>query len=53
LAATGSLWLESVVQRNFLAVLARMPLSCINLATVLTQQSLPRATSSAWTRGLP
>ena len=53
LSATGRSWLESVVPRNFRAVLAAMLFSCINLATVLTQQSWPRATSSAWMRGLP
>src|SRR3954454_10428130 len=41
-SATGRLWLESVVALNFLAVLALMSCSCINLATVLTQQSISR-----------
>jgi hypothetical protein len=53
LSATGRSWPESVVWRNFRAVLAAMPLPRINLATVLTQQLWPRATSSAWMRGLP
>ena len=52
-SATGRSCLESVVQRNFLAVLAAMPLSRINLATVFTQQGRLRATNSAWMRGLP
>ena len=43
LSATGRSWLESVVQRNFRAVLAAMPCSRISLATVLTQQPWPRA----------
>src|SRR5262245_27086901 len=49
-SATGRSWLESVVQRNFRAVLAAMPLCCITRATVFTQHPWPRATSSAWTR---
>src|SRR5881227_2860040 len=53
LSATGRSWLESVVQRNFRAVLAAMPFSCITRATVFTQQSCPRATSSAWTQADP
>jgi hypothetical protein len=53
LSATGRSWSESVVQRYFRAALAAIPPSRINLATVLTQQSWPRATSSACIRGLP
>src|SRR5438874_797861 len=52
-SATGRSWLESVVWRNLRAVLAAISLSRISLATMLTQQACPRATSSAWMRGLP
>ena len=34
LSATGSWWLESVVQRYLLTVRARIPAFCISLATV-------------------
>ncbi len=53
LSATGRSWLESVVQRNFRAILAAMPFCCIRRPTVFTQQSCPRAASSACPRGLP
>ena len=52
-SATGSEWFESVVRRNFRLVLAEIPASRMTLATVFTQQSCPRATNSAWMRGLP
>jgi hypothetical protein len=42
-----------VVQRNFLAAFAAMPAYRICPATVSTQQPWPRATNSAWMRGLP
>jgi hypothetical protein len=51
--ATGRSWWESVVHRDFRPVLAAIPWDLISFATVSTRHRCPRATSSAWTRGLP
>ena len=51
--ATGSAWFESVVWRNFRFVFAAIPASRMTRATVFTQHPCPRATNSAWIRGLP
>ncbi len=52
-SATRRPWLESVVQRDFRLVLAAIPSRRISRATVFTEQATPRATGSAWIRGLP
>ena len=52
-SATGWSWLESVVQRDFRLVLAATPASLISLAAVFSRRAWPRATNSAWIRGLP
>jgi hypothetical protein len=52
-SATGRAWFESVVRRTFRRVSAAIPYSRIRFATVLTQQGVRRATSSAWIRGRP
>ena len=52
-SATGSAWFESVVCPNFASSLAAIPASRMTLATKFTQHACPRATNSAWIRGLP